>query len=150
MKIYKIILISSHTHGAVLLTVACKGRILGCGVSSADARGLCAGHVSVWHCPQRPPGRVSADTRQPPASAHPLRGALLRRMPLAPPALLLLCLIAGDDSEKSPPPPRPAFIFADRAGRGLGPHLWVLGAWVLKGLGHPQAFKGFFWGWGGG
>lgn len=28
----------------------------------------------------------------------------------------------------------------------MGPHLWVLGAWVLKGLGHPQAFKGFFGG----
>lgn len=78
MKIYKIILISSHTHGAVLLTVACKGRILGCGVSSADARGLCAGHVSVVALSAASTGEgvrrhPAAPSERPPAPGCPVK-----------------------------------------------------------------------------
>lgn len=44
--------------------------------------------------------------------------------------------------------PSPVFAwlssFADKAGWGLGLDLWLLRAWVLKGLDHPQALKGFF------
>lgn len=88
-------------------------------------------------------GTASAAAAAAAASVHLLRDVFLKRVQLTLLLLVFLGLIAGDESKE--PSPVCAFHLPQTKQAGAWALICgVLRAWVLKGLDHPQAFKGFF------